>query len=149
MKMLIDADGCPVVDIALSQASQRGIAVLIVCDMAHRIERQGVSTIVVSTGVDSADLALINRTESGDVVVTQDYGLAALCLAKGAHAIRQDGLWYTQGNIDSLLLSRHTARCIRRGGGRIKGPKKRTAQEDRAFLESLCKLLDSLLMCPH
>ena len=145
MKLLIDADGCPVVEIALAQAAERGIDVLIVCDTAHRIEREGAETLLVSNGADSADFALANRTERGDVVITQDYGLAALCLAKGANPIRQDGLWYTPENIDSLLLSRHTARKIRRGGGRLKGPRKRTKAEDAAFAESLGRLFDSLL----
>jgi len=77
----------------------------------------------------------------GDVVITQDYGLAAMCLARGAVPLNQNGMVYTNENIDALLHQRHAAQKIRRGGGRLKGPPKRGAQEDRAFEASLEKIL--------
>ena len=141
MKILIDADGCPVVDITLACARARGIAVLLVCDTAHEMAREGAETITVSKGADSADFNLVNRVEPGDLVITQDYGLAAMALAKQAIVLNQNGMRYTSGNIDSLLLARHTARKIRRGGGRLKGPAKRTKQQDDDFRSALCALL--------
>lgn len=144
MKLLIDADGCPVVDIALRLANARGIACLLVCDTAHKFHRDGAQTITVSKGADSADFALVNLVERGDIVVTQDYGLAAMCLACGALPLNQNGLLYTNENIDSLLHQRHTAKKIRRSGGRLKGPPKRVAEMDRAFEGALNGLLDRL-----
>ena len=104
----------------------------------------GLSLIHISRGTDSVDFALVNRLSAGDVVVTQDYGLAAMCLAKGAAVLRQDGLEYTAENIDALLSARAAAQKIRRAGGRLKGPAKRTREEDRAFEQALDLLLARL-----
>ena len=142
MKILIDADGCPVVDITLACAAQRSVPVLLICDTAHELQRDGAQTITVAKGADSADFRLVNLVEAGDIVVTQDYGLAAMALAKRAAPLNQNGLCYTDDNIDALLLVRHTARKIRRGGGRLKGPAKRTKEQDAAFRAALCALLD-------
>lgn len=142
MTLWIDADGCPVVDRALSAAKKRNIRVVLVCDSAHVFEREGAETVTVSTGPDSADFALVNRIGPGDVAVTQDYGLAAMCLARGAAVLNQDGLRYTAENMDALLLSRYTAQKIRRAGGRLKGPKKRAEEQNRAFDRALAVLLD-------
>lgn len=141
MKILIDADGCPVTKIALSLAKEREIPVVIVCDTAHEFNDSYAEIIVVDKGADSADFKLVNLANSGDVVITQDYGLAAMCLSKCANVLNQNGLVYTSDNIDSLLLSRHTAKKIRNSGGRLKGPSKRTKQQDEDFKKALLKFL--------
>ncbi len=142
MTIFIDADGCPVVDLTLKIARELEIPVLLICDTSHRFEREGAQTITVSKGADSADFALVNRVAPGDVVVTQDYGLAAMCLAKRALPLNQDGMVYTNENIDALLLFRHTARKIRNAGGRLKGNAKRDrAVQDKAFADALRKIL--------
>lgn len=141
MKLLIDADACPVTDIALSLCREHTVPCLLVCDTAHEIHRSGAETLVIDKGADSADFALANRVASGDIVITQDYGLASMCLAKGARVLHQDGWEYTAYNIDALLLQRHEARKYRASGGRTKGPKKRTAAQDQAFSAALQKLL--------
>jgi uncharacterized protein YaiI (UPF0178 family) len=140
-KLLIDADGCPVVDIAVRLARQHKVECLILCDTAHEFSKEGARTITVSKGADSVDFALVNLVQKGDVVVTQDYGLAAMCLARGAVPLNQNGMVYTDSNIDALLHQRHTAQKIRRGGGRLKGPSKRGAEENRAFEATLKKIL--------
>lgn len=141
MRILIDADGCPVVDIAVSTARRFGIEAIILCDTSHIIEKVGARTITVSKGSDSVDFALVNMVSSGDIVVTQDYGLAAMALAKKARPISQDGLVFHSDNIDALLLARHTARRIRSSGGRLRGPSRRTDKQDAAFEAALCVLL--------
>jgi len=142
MKVLIDADGCPVVDITIACAVKRDLPVLLVCDTAHYFEREGAETVTVSKGADSADFRLVNMISNGDVVITQDYGLAAMALAKRAIVLSQNGMRYTDKNIDALLLSRHTARKIRKGGGRLKGPPKRTKDQDDAFQTLLYEVLE-------
>ena len=137
MKLLIDADGCPVVDISIRLAKKYAVECFILCDTSHVFEREGATTITVSKGADSVDFALVNRIEQGDVVVTQDYGLAAMCLAKGAIALSQDGMVYSSDNIDALLLARYTAQKIRNAGGRLRGPAKRTPAQNTAFEERL------------
>jgi uncharacterized protein YaiI (UPF0178 family) len=144
MKILIDGDGCPVVDCTIRLAEKYQVDCIIFCDTAHALQGRGAAVVTLSKGKDSADFAIVNRAERGDIVVTQDYGLAAMCLAKEAAVIRQDGLIFSDANIDSLLLSRHTASKIRRAGGRLKGPKKRSMAENIAFEKALNELLSQL-----
>ena len=140
-KLLIDADGCPVVDIAVRLARKYGLECLILCDTAHEYNKEGTTTITVSKGADSVDFALVNLVRKGDVVVSQDFGLAAMCLARGATPLNQNGMVYTDGNIDALLHQRHTAQKIRRGGGRLRGPAKRGAEQNQAFESALEEIL--------
>ncbi len=145
MHLWIDADACPVVDEAIRTARKYQIGVTLVCDDAHVMNREGADTITVLRGADSADLALVNRLSPGDAVVTQDYGLAALCLARGAYPIDQNGRLYTDANIDSLLGMRHVSQKVRRSGGRLKGPSKRTKEQDEWFVSALERLISSAL----
>ena len=145
MELYIDADGCPVTNIAIALAVEHGISCTLICDTSHEIRRDGARTITVSKGADSADFRLVNLVQKGDVVVTQDYGLAAMCLTRGAIPIHQDGIRYTNENIDGMLFFRAAAKKIRNAGGRLKGPSKRTKAQDQAFEASLRALLEE---CP-
>jgi len=141
MKIYIDADGCPVVDMTVKAAGRHNVPCIILCDTSHRIERENVLTIVVDKGADSVDLRLVNLLEKGDIAVTQDYGLAAMCLAKGAYAINQDGKEYTSDNISGLLEFRAIHKKIRRSGGHFKGMPKRTEAQDKAFEKAFDELV--------
>ena len=141
MKVLIDADGCPVVDIALSACKQFQISCLILCDTAHQMLREGAQTLVFDKGADSVDFALVNRVQPGDVVITQDYGLASMCLSRRARVLHQDGWEYTEYNIQALLFQRSESRKYRASGGRIKGPAKRKPEQDTAFKNAIYSLL--------
>jgi len=143
MKVLIDADACPVTDIAIGLCKRWNIPCTLICDTAHQIQRDGVTTIVVDKGADSADYTLVNQVAPGDIVITQDYGLAAMCLSRSAQVLHQDGWAYTQYNIDALLLQRHESRKYRSSGGRMKGPKKRTALQNQMFYNALNQLLQT------
>ena len=122
-------------------ANAFGVPVTLLCDTSHEMDRKGAHTITVSKGADSVDFALVNLVKAGDIVVTQDYGLAAMCLAKQAVPLHQDGFVYSDENIDSLLLARHTAKKIRQSGGRLKGSAKRTQAKNAAFEQVLTSLL--------
>ena len=124
MNILIDADGCPVVDLTLQIAKRFGISVIILCDASHQIEREGAQTLVFDKGADSVDFALVNRVKPGDVVVTQDYGLASMCLAKCARVLNQNGLEYTADNIDALMLRRYENKKLLRAGKHPQGEPK-------------------------
>jgi len=143
MKVLVDADGCPVVDISVMLCRKFQIPCFLLCDTAHSFRREGAQTLTFDKGADSVDYALVNRVAAGDIVITQDYGLASMCLAKKALVLHQDGWEYTPENIDALLLVRHDSRKFRASGGRTKGMKKRTAQQDQAFENALHKLLQT------
>ena len=141
MTIFIDADGCPVVSIAVGCAMHYGVEAVIVCDCAHHFDYPGVRTVTVTKGTDSADFRIVNMISPGDIVITQDYGLAAMCLSRCATVINQNGLIYTDDNIDSMLLVRHTARKIRNAGGRLKGPSKRNGEMDASFKRMLEDIL--------
>ena len=143
MKVLVDADGCPVVDIAVRLCWQSAIACLLLCDTAHLLHREGAEAITIDKGADNVDFALVNRVAPGDLVITQDYGLASMCLARGAQVLHQDGWSYTADNIDALLFQRHASTKHRRSGGRIKGPKKRTPEQDKSFALALERILQT------
>lgn len=144
MKLLIDADGCPVVDIAIRLCREFHTQCVLLCDTAHELHREGAHTLVFDKGADSVDFALVNRVSPGDLVVTQDYGLASMCLARRATVLHQDGWAYTLDNIDGLLAQRHAARQYRASGGRLKGPPKRTAAQNAAFEKALRSYLQAV-----
>lgn len=141
MRILIDADGCPVVRLTVSIAKKHHIPVTIVCDTSHDFSGYDVKVITVDKGADSADFKLVNLISAGDIAVTQDYGLAAMCLSKRAHALNQNGIVYTSDNIDSMLMSRHLNKKLMRSGKHLKGPKKRTDARNVSFAEALEELI--------
>ena len=142
-RILVDADACPVVRIVERIAKAHGVPVMLLCDTNHVLASAYAEVKVIGAGADAVDFALINLCRRGDVVVTQDYGVAALALGKGAYAIHQSGGLYTQDNIDQMLMERHLARKARMGKGKhpLKGPKKRTKEEDEAFETAFRRLL--------
>lgn len=141
MTILIDADGCPVVDLTVQLARQHSVPVIILCDTAHHIERDGAQTLMFDKGTDSVDFALVNRVTSGDLVITQDYGLASMCLARRARVLNQNGLEYTAQNIDALLLCRHENKKLLHSGKHPKGSAKRTKEQDEMFERALRGML--------
>ena len=146
MMIYIDADACPVTRIAESIARKHGIPVTLLCDTNHQLISDYSTVKVIGAGADAVDIALINLCRRGDIVVTQDYGVAALALGKGAKAIHQSGRWYTDDNIDSLLMERHLAKKARRSGKHhLKGPAKRTEEEDKQFADIFDRLIQEAL----
>lgn len=143
MHIYIDADACPVVGIAEDIATKYNILVTLLCDTNHVLTSDYSEVIVVGAGADAVDYKLISICHRGDIVVTQDYGVAAMALGKGAYAIHQSGKWYTDENIDQMLMERHLNKKARRASSRnhIKGPRKRTDEDDQRFAESFEKLL--------
>ena len=141
MKVLIDADACPVVDIAVKLCAQHQIPCLLLCDTAHTMHRDGAETLIFDKGADSVDFALVNRANPGDIVITQDYGLASMCLGKRVRVLHQDGWEYTEYNISGLMEQRHAAKKHRMAGGRTKGPAKRTKIQDEAFAKAFQQML--------
>ena len=141
----IDADACPVTNIAEEIARRHGIPVTILCDTNHVMYSDYSTVKLIGAGADAVDLALINLCKAGDIVITQDYGVAALALGKGALAVHQSGKCFTDDNIGGLLMDRHLAKKARRSGKHhLKGPAKRTEEDDRRFAESFERLIAEL-----
>lgn len=144
-QILVDADGCPVVEETIVLAKRYGLEVTLITDTAHVMNREDATTITVEKGSDSADFRLVNLVRKGDIIITQDYGLAAMVLSKGGHILNQNGSRYTNENIDGLLMSRHIGKKIRRAGGRTKGTSKRTKEQDDRFVYALEALIREIL----
>ena len=161
MQIFVDADACPVVDIVEAVAEKYDIPATLLCDTNHVLYSDYSEVIVVGAGADAVDYKLISICQNGDIVVSQDYGVAAMALGKGAYAIHQSGKWYTNDNIDRMLMERHFNKKARRSSSKshIKGrtmsgghrlcadrsgsgePKKRTSEDDERFAQSFEKLV--------
>jgi uncharacterized protein YaiI (UPF0178 family) len=137
LRILVDADACPVKQVINSVDKEKGISVVMFCDTSHIINDAYSEVVVVDKARDSVDIALINRLKPGDIVVSQDYGVAAMALGKGAQVLNQNGLIYTQENIDILLFERHLSAKVRRSGGRTAGHPKRSKEDDMKFEDAL------------
>ncbi len=144
MKILVDADGCPVKDIILKVAKEHKIKVVIIKNICHEIYDEYAQIITVDQGRDVADITLVNNTEKGDIVVTQDYGVAAMAIGKNAIAINQNGWYYTDENIDELLMKRHIGQEMRRKHKKYSKIPKRTKKDDIDFEEKLRALISKL-----
>lgn len=143
MKILVDADSCPVVGIVEMTAEKYQVKVILLCDTNHVLSSHYSEIKIIGAGADAVDFALVNLCQNGDIVVTQDYGVAAMALGKGAYGIHQSGKWYTNDNIELMLMERHLMKKARRVSGKhhIKGPSKRTEEDNKRFEESFEKLL--------
>ena len=149
LRVYIDADACPVTRIAEGIARRYQLPVTLLCDTNHVLTSDYSEVKTIGAGPDAVDLALINLCRRGDIVVTQDYGVAALALGKGARAIHQSGRWYIDENIDGLLMERHLAKKARRSAKHhLKGPAKRTEEDDRRFAESFERMIQEALHDP-
>lgn len=143
MKVLVDADSCPVRDIVEEVCRDNSTPVIMVADVAHEITSNYAQVIVVDSGQDEADLRIVNLTAKGDLVITGDYGLASLVLSRGGQALHPSGWAYNQENIESLLLQRHLARKARRAGERFgNNQKARSEQDNTCFRLALREILD-------
>lgn len=146
MRVFVDADACPVVGIIEKVAREHNVPVTLLCDTNHVLSSDYSEVIVVGAGADAVDYKLISICHKGDIVVSQDYGVAAMALGKGAYAIHQSGKWYTNENIDQMLMERHLNKKARRASRKnhLKGPRKRTSEDNERFRESFEKMIQIL-----
>lgn len=145
MKILVDADACPVKEIIETVALEFKIPVLMIIDTSHEYNSDYSETIQVSKAPDAVDVALFNRTVEGDIVVTHDYGVASMVLGKKAFAINHNGRLYTNQNIDQLMYERHIAAKQRKSGVRSCSMRRRTKEDDLRFRENFIKLCQMAL----
>ena len=147
--LFIDADACPVKSEAISLARASGVPVVLVANGTQNLDRytsrKGVEAIQVSAGADAADFAVIERLSPGDIVVTQDIGLAAMVLGRGAFALSVRGKRFHLATIDAEMAVRHAEQKFRRSGGRTGGPSKFTDEDREHFIEVLERILAEAL----
>jgi uncharacterized protein YaiI (UPF0178 family) len=146
MQILVDADACPVKDEVMEQAAAYSIRAIFFSSLAHSLARlEGAEIVRVDKEAESVDLAIANATRRGDIVVTQDYGLASIVLGRGAHAISPRGRLFSAKNIDALLFERHIGKKIRRAGGKTKGPRAFSRIDRECFRAHLDQLIRTSL----
>lgn len=147
MKILVDADACPVVKQVEKVAKRYNVPVVLLCDTSHIMNTDYSEVKIIGSGADAVDFALVNMCDKGDVAVTQDYGVAAMVLSRGGYCIHQSGKVFTDDNIGGLLMDRHLAKKARmaKSKNHLKGPKKRTQADDERFKTSFESLLEKIL----
>ena len=149
MEIYIDADGCPVVELTIAAAFENGLKSTIICDTSHIFNFDNVETIVVEKGADSVDFLIINKVKKGDIVITQDYGLAAMCIVKNTIPINPNGFVYTDENIDGMLFKRYVSRQIRRVGGKTPNMRKRKYIDNENFKKCLLEVIRKNVKCDY
>ena len=143
MKIIIDGDACPGISIIEKVAKSYKVEVVIFCDINHFIQSDYSAVKIVDSGFQSVDMKIANECKSGDIVISQDYGVAAICLGKNAKVLSPKGYIYSNENIGAMLEQRHLNQRIRRGGGRIQSSKKRTKEDDMRLYKNLIYLIDN------
>lgn len=141
MRILVDADACPVKKEILKVAKKNNLEVIMFFDNSHQYEDGYSKVYILDKGSDSVDYFLINKMVKGDIVVTQDYGVATMALSKKGFPINQNGLVFTDQNILALLNQRAFNQKIRRHKN-LKGPKKRTNDDSIKFENNLVELIN-------
>jgi len=145
VRILVDADACPVKAQILRVARRHGLEVwLVACLAVEATAAPDVHVIRVDTGPQAADIALANAARADDVVVTGDYGVACMALGRRARALSFRGQVYDDHNIEGLMATRHLGARIRRGGGRTRGPKSFSAADGDRFEEALERLVGAV-----
>lgn len=148
MKIIVDADACPVKRIIEEVAEHYSLEVIMVIDTSHTLYSEYSKIITVDKGKDTVDIVVINNTNKGDIVVTQDFGVAAMALGKGGFPLNQNGILFTNENMDKFLFERHLSQKARKMGKKILHQKKRTESENMKFRENLHKLCEKLIQNP-
>jgi len=141
MRIIVDADACPGRDIIENLGKEYGLEVIMYCDLNHFLSSDYCSIKYVDSGFQSVDMAVANEAKVNDIVVTQDFGVAAMVLGKRAYSISPKGYIYDNENIERLLFERHISQKVRRGGGKTSNPKKRSREDDERLYNNLEKLI--------
>lgn len=142
MRIIVDADACPGREIIEKAAKKNHIQVIMYCDINHVLKSDYSSIIYVDSGFQSVDMKIINETKNGDIVITQDFGVAAMVLGKKAYALSPKGNVYSDNNIERLLFERHLGQKVRRGGGKTTNSKKRNKEDDERLYNNLTKIIN-------
>ena len=146
VKIIVDGDACPGISIIKNIAKEYGLELIIYCDIHHFIIVDYGEVKVVDSGFQSVDMKVANECREGEIVVSQDYGVAAICLGKKASVINPKGYIYTDDNIGAMLEQRHLSQKIRRSGGKTPNAKKRSVEDDRRLQKNLLYLVKNKIL---
>lgn len=145
MKIIVDADACPGREVIEKAAKENKLDVIMYCDINHAITSEYSIVKIVDSGFQSVDMKVANEAKQGDIVVTQDYGVAAMVLGKSAYAISPKGYIYDNDNIDRLLFERHLSSKARRNGEKTSNSKKRTEEDNERLYRNILRLIKNTI----
>jgi uncharacterized protein YaiI (UPF0178 family) len=145
MRIIVDGDACSGISIIEKCAKEYELELIVYCDIHHYITLDYGDVKIVDSGFQSVDMKVSNECKENDIVVSQDYGVAAICLGKRAYVINPRGTIYTNENIEGMLERRHISQKIRKAGGRTPNAKKRTSEDDKRLKKNLLFLIKSNL----
>lgn len=143
MKVIIDADACPVINETIDISAEYNLEVILVSDFNHEMHYEGVTCIQVAQGADSSDHKIFSMINKGDIVITSDGGLANLVIGKQGIPISFSGFIYTLDNIDNVLMERYLNAKARKAKQRFKNIPKRTDEDDENFVSALIKTIEN------
>lgn len=121
---------------------ENNIELIFYCCLSSTFSMDYGKVFYVDQGYQMVDMKIANNCRKEDIIVTQDYGVASMVLGKGCYAINPRGFIYNTNNIDEMLMQRHIAAKIRRGGGKLQNPKKRTKEDEDRLLINLKRLIE-------
>lgn len=142
MKIIVDADACPSINLITDLAIKNNLELLLYTDTTHNIQNDYAKVIVLTKGYQSVDMAISNDIKNGDVLITQDFGLACIALSKKSVVVHPKGMIYDDDNIEQLLLERHINTKNRKQNKHVKGLKKRIKEDDIKLIESINYLIN-------
>jgi uncharacterized protein YaiI (UPF0178 family) len=146
VRVIVDADSCPksCFQIIKKLALKYHLVIITVASFNHRIDSE--NHIITGDEDQATDIAVVNQTRAGDIVVTQDWGLAAMILGKSAKAIAPNGRIYQAEQMALLLEERNIMAKFRRSGGHTKGPPQRIKKDDDRFEQNLVRILEQTIL---
>lgn len=148
MRFVIDGDGSPVKEEVIRLGKKFQLPVLIITSVDHYTMKEYpdfVQFIYVDKGADRADYQIVKEIKPGDLLITQDYGLASLVLPKKARVFHHSSKEYLAETIDQLLMQRYIGGQMRKAGKRTKGPKPFTASDRQLFYEIMTDIVEEEL----
>ena len=141
MRIIVDGDACPGKSIIEALGKEHGLEIIIFCDFNHVLNSDYSQIKYIDSGFQCVDMAVANEAKENDIVVTQDYGVAAMALGKRSYSISPKGYIFDNENMDRLLFERHISQRVRKGGGKTSNPRKRTKEDDDRLYKNLLKLI--------
>lgn len=144
MRIIVDADACPGRDLIEKAGKENAVEVIMYCDINHVLKSDYSTIIYADSGYQSVDMKIVNAVRKDDIVITQDFGVAAMVLPKNAYAISPKGNVYTDENIERLLFERHISQKVRKGGGKTSNPKKRKNEDNQRLYDSLIRIINEI-----
>lgn len=146
MRILVDGDACPQKEEIAKLAREYDIHLIVYMDYAHISYQEDYEVKQCEVGRDQVDMMIVNDVQKGDLVITQDFGLATLVLAKKAYVLHISGMRIHQENIDELMFRRYVGQKVRKANKHVNGPSKRTDDDKKYFLKQLELMIKEILM---